>query len=586
MKIRNLLIAMHFFVFTIIHPVFSQTENSALQKIRLAKNMGQQEQTPNYSFASNGDIAVMIIQSNEEKSKLYYRAAITKDKLGLWAWGAFSKLGYGINPQIDIDHGGSVVVAFQTNEARPKKVESIVIRLLKGHVDSESKVIWDSNNEVKSNPFSRSNHSNGILYDLSANNEVELLLIWQQSDSKDELEKEYYFSHIKNQGSQSGNLGTLQWTEIGDISEFKIERDGDTPKHAFIDKGLTDYLLTDDCPRSIRFSFNSQADIDNFYTQYPKCTLLSASTYINGDDIENIDGLTNIKEVWGNLSIGYNSKIKSIEGLSNLEIVFGDLIVRQNPVLETIEGFNRIHTVGGNLEICNNPMLESVSGFSDLEEIERGVRVHDNKSLLALPLTNKLEKLGESIEIISNEKIENIDGLAGIRIAHADVKIQNNGQLSNIDGLSGLAFVEGELSLINDEALNNLDGMKRLSYVDGSLNITNSKLTSLKGLSNINAVGSLILNNNLSLFSIEGVAGIQEIDKQLSIESNPRLNSTKGLEKLHFIGDDKGKSLVIRNNARLKYCSHVCSIYKDDTVAKSIEGNSPGCLISLERRCH
>ena len=44
-------------------------------------------------------------------------------------------------------------------------------------------------------------------------------------------------------------------------------------------------------------TFNTQAQIDNFQTNYPNCTEIEGGVQITGDDITNLDGLSVITSI-------------------------------------------------------------------------------------------------------------------------------------------------------------------------------------------------------------------------------------------------------------------------------------------------
>src|SRR5690606_12196009 len=68
----------------------------------------------------------------------------------------------------------------------------------------------------------------------------------------------------------------------------------------------------------------SQTEVDAFATNYPNCTEISSDLNISGSTITNLDGLSNLTSVGGNLYISSNSSLTNLDGLSNLTSVGGE----------------------------------------------------------------------------------------------------------------------------------------------------------------------------------------------------------------------------------------------------------------------
>ncbi|RLD59692.1 MAG: hypothetical protein DRJ05_06040, partial [Bacteroidetes bacterium] len=76
--------------------------------------------------------------------------------------------------------------------------------------------------------------------------------------------------------------------------------------------------------------FTTQAQIDNFQTNYPNCTEIEGDVTIAGDDITNLNGLSVLTSIGGALTINgdmgvTNSNLTSLTGLDNLTSIGGDL---------------------------------------------------------------------------------------------------------------------------------------------------------------------------------------------------------------------------------------------------------------------
>jgi len=80
-------------------------------------------------------------------------------------------------------------------------------------------------------------------------------------------------------------------------------------------------------------TFTTQAEIDNFQTNYPGCTEIEGNVTINGDDITNLNGLENLTSIGGDLEIYYNETLVSLAGLENIQANSIDSLVIINNIV-------------------------------------------------------------------------------------------------------------------------------------------------------------------------------------------------------------------------------------------------------------
>ncbi|GGN01564.1 hypothetical protein GCM10010967_39980 [Dyadobacter beijingensis] len=65
----------------------------------------------------------------------------------------------------------------------------------------------------------------------------------------------------------------------------------------------------------------SQANIDNFAANYPGCIVVQGYVFIAGNDITNLNGLSQVTDIMGDLQIWQNPNLTSLTGLSSLKYV-------------------------------------------------------------------------------------------------------------------------------------------------------------------------------------------------------------------------------------------------------------------------
>ncbi len=54
-------------------------------------------------------------------------------------------------------------------------------------------------------------------------------------------------------------------------------------------------------------TFSTQSEINSFQTNYPNCTAIEGNVIILGTDISNLNGLSVLTNIEGDLSVGYQA---------------------------------------------------------------------------------------------------------------------------------------------------------------------------------------------------------------------------------------------------------------------------------------
>jgi hypothetical protein len=102
----------------------------------------------------------------------------------------------------------------------------------------------------------------------------------------------------------------------------------------------------------------TQADVDDFATNYPGCTNLP-----------------------GDLTIGSSTDITNLNSLAALDQIVFSLFVSNNSALADMSGLSNLTSVGRYLRFTNNPVLTSI----DVENVSGGLAndfiVQDNDAL-------------------------------------------------------------------------------------------------------------------------------------------------------------------------------------------------------------
>lgn len=195
--------------------------------------------------------------------------------------------------------------------------------------------------------------------------------------------------------------------------------------------------------------------------------MFNLRTVIRGADITNLDGLSQVTKVIGDLVIEYNDNLTSLDGLHNIDTVTHAVHVRENPVLTDLQGLSSL-TWTEDLKINNNPLLVNLRGLE------------------------KVNYIG-LLFIGNNGNLESVDGLEGLtdgRVGGSyfygfiNADISGNPNLVSLEGLSNYQD-PGQWSIRGNNALTNIDGLRNavpcltvLAVTDNpQLSVCNNNLT-------------------------------------------------------------------------------------------------------------
>jgi hypothetical protein len=271
-----------------------------------------------------------------------------------------------------------------------------------------------------------------------------------------------------------------------------------------------------DCyPLSI--ALHAQAEVDTFQDTYGPCDRV-LTLYVEGEDINNLDGLSELTGIGSSLYIQNNANLISVTGLSALTSVRRNLWIQNNDSLTNLDGLSALTSVGELLAIFENDALKNINGLSALTVVGGSLVLRDNATLTDVDGLSALTKVAGS-------------EMADQRFLH----IENNAALANLDGLSaltsvGLHGIGWAIVLIsNNAALSQCTGISRLvdRWDDAEPGPGGGVLPDI--------AGEVIINDNLA-----GCNSIQEILAGIDIS---RINA--GLNDAWFNPDTSGQGFFI-----------------------------------------
>ncbi|MDY0104593.1 MAG: T9SS type A sorting domain-containing protein [Lentimicrobium sp.] len=218
-------------------------------------------------------------------------------------------------------------------------------------------------------------------------------------------------------------------------------------------------------------SFTTQAQIDNFQTNYPNCTEIEGDVYIAGwNTITNLNGLSVLTSIGGSFSIECYS-ISNLDGLQSLTTIMGDFLFLGGGNLYNLVGLDNLQTIGGSFFFAGSENLNNLVGLDNLQTIGGSVNFG-------------WETMGGTLSagLVSLTGLENLNSIGG------DLYFHSNNHLQELSGLSGLTSIGGNLRITGNMELQSLTGLSGLTSIGGNLWILdNMKLQSLTGLENIDA---------------------------------------------------------------------------------------------------
>lgn len=220
---------------------------------------------------------------------------------------------------------------------------------------------------------------------------------------------------------------------------------------------------------------------------------------INGSNITNLNGLSNITSITGSVMIANNTILSSISGLAALTEITGRLTIIENPILPNVDGLGALVNIYDGINVERNNALTDLSGLQSLSYVGTYLRVVYNPVLTSVEVFNKITSVTDFLSVGANPKLESLSGLRNITTA-SSISIALNDKLPNLDGLSSLTSTTGYLYIGYNPLLTNLQGLSKLKSIGDYLNITNNNaLTSLAGLDSLERAGQVQIQNNTNL---------------------------------------------------------------------------------------
>ena len=183
------------------------------------------------------------------------------------------------------------------------------------------------------------------------------------------------------------------------------------------------------------------------------------------DSLTNLDGLSAITSVGGDLRINSNDALTNLDGLGRITSVGEGLDIHENGALTHLDGLNGITSVT-RLSISGNAVLTNLNGLSNLISL-------GNVSIIGYQGNDPIMS-GSTLFICGNDALTNLNGLNKITSVGSLV-ISSNNALTNLNGLSSLTKVIGYMETSDNNSLTSLNGLNNLASVGGTLQMGDNK---------------------------------------------------------------------------------------------------------------
>ncbi len=317
--------------------------------------------------------------------------------------------------------------------------------------------------------------------------------------------------------------------------------------------------------------FTTQEQIDNFQIEFPGCTIIEGDVSINGPEISNLNGLSVLTSLGGNLSVYDNYQLTSLSGLENITGIRGYVDISWNEELISMNGLNQLDTIGGGLSFYANESLTDFNGLNNLVYIGDWFNVEWCDSLTSVDGLENLTAIAGHLNFGFNHLLNDVTALNSLTNIGGSLYVYYNNTLNSLEGL-GNAFIGQHISIYSNESLSdcNIESLcNHIGNPSGQINIYsnaagcdnpkevadncnvsfsclpfgNYYVTSQAEADNFQTdyrdctelEGSLEINGN-NISSLAGLLHLTSINGSLIILSNDSLINFTGLDSLVHIG--------------------------------------------------
>lgn len=201
-------------------------------------------------------------------------------------------------------------------------------------------------------------------------------------------------------------------------------------------------------------TLTTQAEVNGFPASNPGCVTIIGNVQIQGANITNLNGLSAIRQIDGDLTISNNTSLVSITGLGNLRSIGGAVRIQGNTVLPTFQGLDSLRAVRGDfMYISNNTALTDINDLHSLDTVQGIFQIWDCDNLSNLAGLENLKYVGDDLALFRNDNLTNLNGLNGLARIGNGLRIYENPLLTDLSALNHPINIEGPLVITDNPLL-------------------------------------------------------------------------------------------------------------------------------------
>lgn len=197
---------------------------------------------------------------------------------------------------------------------------------------------------------------------------------------------------------------------------------------------------------------NTQEQVNNFSADNPGCQVIEGNVYI-GTNIQNLQGLSAIREIQGDLFISQTSQLTSLAGLEQLEVIHGAVRIQNNSALISLEALSELTAIKGDyFYISDNPLLQNLEGLNSLDTVAGIFHINDLAGLKHLTGLESVSYIGDRLNIFRCDSLLSLNGLQGLREVGA-LDITDNPVLTSVQSLDHPLQINASLVVTDNPEL-------------------------------------------------------------------------------------------------------------------------------------
>ncbi len=148
-------------------------------------------------------------------------------------------------------------------------------------------------------------------------------------------------------------------------------------------------------------------------------------TLVSNDGLTSLEGLGSLRSINGSLTVENSDQIRTLLGAPALNSIDG-LRIKNNLALENLDGLEQVSDISGNVTLYSNPALASLSGLQSLETIGGELSIDHHSNLLSLTGLDRLTHIGQSITVRNNYNLTSIESLFQLERIERFFSFHNN----------------------------------------------------------------------------------------------------------------------------------------------------------------